>query len=268
MKPNLSTKSLMSFSRPFRIAFQPLAIAAALAGTVLTASAGQRKFAYTYEATTAPKGAVEVENYVTWKRGSSDGKRVNEFDFRHEFEFGVTDRLQLGFYVADWSYNDSDPQKRLRYEHSAIEAIYNLTNPTTDWLGSALYLEVAGAKGLLELEGKLLLQKNFGPLVVAYNAIIEAEWEGVHLSDERGGEFAETLGVSYELTPSFSMGAELVHEIELPEWERAEDSIVFAGPNASVRAGRFFATAACLFQLTDVDGEPDVQTRVIFGFNF
>ena len=75
-------------------------------------------------------------------------------------------------------------------------------------------------------------------------------------------------GVSVELNRTFSIGAELLHEIEIPNWERAEDSIVFAGPNASVRFGRTYATAACLFQLTDVAGEPDVQTRLIFGISF
>ena len=62
--------------------------------------------------------------------------------------------------------------------------------------------------------------------------------------------------------------SEVLHEIDIPDWERAEDSIVFAGPNASVHAGRFFATATCLFQLTNIAGEPDVQTRLIFGFSF
>ena len=251
-----------------RTAFMALAVATSLFASALPASAGQRKFAYTYETTTAPKGAVEFENQVTWKRGNFEGKKTNQFDFRHELEIGVTDRLQIGFYVADWTYNDADAQKHLRYQHSAIEAIYSLTNPTTDWIGSALYLEVAAAKSLLEIEGKLLLQKNVGPFTIAYNAIIEGEWAGVHLADEHNGEFAETLGVSFELNRNFGLGAELVHEIALPEWEEAEDSIVFAGPNVSVHAGRFFATAACLFQLTDIADEPDVQTRLIFGFSF
>lgn len=257
MTPTFSTSPVRTF-----------AITAALCLAALPAFGGQRKFAYSYEATTSPKGAVEFENYATWAHGRADGRRFNAFAFRHELEFGVTDHLQLGLYLADWSYNDSDPQKHLRYDHSAIEAIYNLTNPTTDFLGSAVYLEVAGAKDLLQVEGKLLLQKNIGPVTLAYNAAIEGQWEGVHLSDERNGEFSETLGVSVELNRTFSVGAELLHEIDLPNWERAEDSIVFAGPNASVRFGRAYATAACLFQLTDVAGEPDVQTRLIFGFSF
>jgi hypothetical protein len=252
--------------RPLRLT-QLFALAAAFAATVLPADAGQRKFAYTYEATTAPKGSIEFENWVTWKRRSIDGDRQNVFDFRHELEFGVTDRLQLGFYLADWTYNDSDSRKHATYKHSGVEAIYNLTNPTTDFLGSALYLEALVGNDVFELEGKLLLQKNFGPVIVAYNAVLEAEWEGEDL-DERTGEFAQTFGVSVELNRSVSAGAELVHEVEFPDWRNEGESMLFAGPNVSVRWGRAFATATCLFQITDVDGEPDVQTRLIFGFDF
>lgn len=250
-----------------RVGLRSLAASALLLACVMPASAGQRKFAYTYEATTAPKGSFEFENWATWKRYREGGDKVNLFEFRHELEWGVTDRFQLGFYLADWSYNDSDPRKKASYGHSGVEAIYNLTNPNTSFLGSAVYLEALVGDDVFELEGKLLLQKNVGRMVFAYNAVLEAEWEGESL-DERTGEFAQTLGISVEVNRNVSLGAEIVHEIELEEWRNGNESVVFAGPNASVRAGRFFATTACLFQLTDLDGEPDVQTRVIFGFDF
>ncbi|MCE9609678.1 MAG: hypothetical protein K8R23_05665 [Chthoniobacter sp.] len=243
--------------------------AATLLATAVSAFAGQRKFAYSYETLTVPVGSVEFENWVTWKH-SSAGERVDQFDFRHEFEFGVTERLQIGLYVADWSLTESRTESRAVYQHSGVEVIYNLTNPNTDFLGSALYGEVQVGDRVIEFEGKLLLQKNFGRVSLVYNAIIEAEWEGESLQhlDERSGEFAQTLGVSYELTPNFSAGAELLHEVDLPEWRAAGKSIVFAGPNVSVRAGRFFATVAGLFRITDQNDEPDVQTRLIFGFDF
>ncbi len=200
-----------------------------------------------------------MENWVTWKHAGADS-----FEFRHEIEFGVTDHLQLGIYLADWSYSEADGAV---YEHSGVEAIYNLTNPTTDFLGSALYLEVVGGDDVANVEGKLLLQKNFGPLVVAYNLVLEGKWEGENL-DEREGEFAQTLGVSYEVNPHFSVGVEAFHEIPLPDWKSGKDSIVFAGPNASVRFGRVFVTAACLAQLTEVSDEPDWESRMIVGFDF
>ena len=229
--------------------------------------ATERKFAFSYEVTTAPKGTVELENWVTWKHSDNAAGKVDRFDFRHELEFGITDRFQAAVYLANWTYDDRNPEKKASYQNSGIELIYNLTNPTTDFLGSALYLEVLAGDENLELEGKLLLQKNFGPLIVAYNAVLEAEWEGSKL-EERKGEFAETLGVSYELTKKFSLGAELLHEVEFPDWGAAEEARVWAGPNVSVRAGRVSAVLAGLFQVTDVDEEPEVQTRLIVGFTF
>lgn len=246
-------------------------VAVATLGTVLSASANERRFAFTYEATTAPKGTVELENWVTWRHtDAADGDDSDVFRFRHELEFGVTDRLQVGLYMLDWQYNDKAVDKKTEWLGSGVEVIYNLTNPTTDFIGSALYGEVLVGHDSLKVEGKLLLQKDFGALRIAYNAIIEAEWEGEEFGNfsEENGEFAQTLAVSYDVSKSFSVGAEVLHEIELPDWAQANDSVVYAGPNASVRAGRFFATATALFQLTDVDGEPDTQVRLITGIHF
>lgn len=249
-----------------------LTTAAAILASSLSATAIERRFTYTYETTTAPKGTVELENWVTWKHiGNPGSAHTDLFQFRHELEFGLTDRLQLGLYLFDWQYNRRDDEgHKARWQHSGAELIYSLTNPTTDFIGSALYGEILVGEDSLELEGKLMLQKNFGPLRVAYNAIIEAEWEGDKFGsfEERNGEFAQTLGVSYDISKNFSVGAESLHEIEFPNWDKAGDSIVFAGPNASVRFGRGFVTATALFQVTNIEGEPDAQVRIITGFDF
>ncbi len=252
--------------------FRFLALTAVALASTLPASAIERRFTFTYEATTQPKGVIELENFVTWRHSDVEGGKDSDvFRFRHELEFGLTDRLQLGVYLFDWQYDEQDSEgQEARWRSSGIELIYNLTNPTTDFLGSALYGEVLFGEDSLKLEGKLILQKNLGQFRIAYNAIIEAEWEGEKFGswEERTGEFAQTVGVSYDLSKRFSVGAELLHEIEIPEWEKAEDSVVYAGPNASVRFDRFFVTATALFQLTEIAGEPDAQVRVITGFDF
>jgi hypothetical protein len=43
---------------------------------------------------------------------------------------------------------------------------------------------------------------------------------------------------------------------------------VWVGPNVAFRSGRAYAVLAGLFQVTDVKAEPDVQTRLIVGFQF
>lgn len=231
--------------------------------------AGARRFTYVYEATTASPGTIEGESWVTWKTSPGEERRFNSLDFRHEIEFGVTDRLQAAIYVADWGYRE-DPganEHGFSYQSSAIEVIYNLTNPTTDLLGSAVYGEVRGGPNEFEVESKVILQKNIGRFVVAYNGTLEANWEGDRL-EERGAELSQALGVSYEVSPAFLIGAELLHEIDLPAWSDAGDSIVYAGPNISYRHGNWWATLTPLAQLTDLSSEVAVQTRLIFGFSF
>ena len=231
--------------------------------------AGARRFTYVYESTTAPPGAYEIESWVTWKTERDDDSRFRRFDFRHEVEFGITDRLQMAIYVADWSHLKGDSFERdgSVYTGSAIELMYNLTNPETSLVGSALYGELKVGDELVSLESKIILQKNLGPLILAYNATLEAQWEGEDLEEKRG-EFQETLGASYEITPRFLVGAEMLHEIEFPEWQEHRDSTVYAGPNISVRAGNWWATVTGLGKLTGGGGEPNFQVRSIVGYSF
>ena len=254
-------------SRPVR----PVALAVFLAITLLAAqqaSAGQRRFAYNYETLTAPKGSIELENWVTWKHADRIGGNEDTWQFRHEIEWGVTDRFQLALYMADWQYDDNDDEGHdARYNGTAIEAIYNLSNPNTDWIGSAIYGEVAVGEHLWKVEAKLLLEKRFGPLSIVYNASLEAEWAGKDYHDETG-EFQQTVGVSYDLTKNLSIGFEALHEIEMPDWEETESGRIFLGPNISVRAGRFYGTLAWLWQTTHIEDEPDFQPRLIVGFDF
>src|SRR5438132_5205716 len=63
--------------------------------------AGARHFGYLYEAPTTPPGIFELENYATERFGESG---FDQSDFRHELEFGITDRLQASIYFANWSY--------------------------------------------------------------------------------------------------------------------------------------------------------------------
>ena len=246
-----------------------LTMGALLAGIAFPGElrADDRRFTYTYETTTSPKGAVEVETWVTWKAKRGEGGNSNQFDFRHEWEYGITDRLQLGLYLSDWSIKEDDGHIKSDWKNVGVEVIYQLSNPNTDALGSALYGEVKLGDELFVLEGKLLLQKNFGKWIVAYNATVEAEWEGRGFH-EQVGELKNSIGVSYEFSPKFSLGAELFHEVAFEDWDEQGENAVYVGPNASFRFGRAFATATVLFQTTGIADEPDVQSRLIFGVNF
>jgi hypothetical protein len=229
--------------------------------------AGVRHFTFLYEAPTSAPGSWELENWVTWKRTSDPG-RADQVEFRHEIEYGVTDRFQASLYFADWFYESDANHSGTTYADAAVELLYNLSNPVTDPIGLSLYQEYKAGYRLFEWESKVILQKNFGPWIFAYNLTLEAIWEGEQLA-EREGELVEALGASYEISPRFSVGAELVHEIVFPEWGEEETAQnVFVGPNLSYRRGHWFVTVSALVQATDTVDEPDLQVRSIFGIGF
>lgn len=246
--------------RPLAFAFLLCALCAISGRSV---HAGARRFTYVYETTTSAPGSFETENWITFQTHTGDDPHFRAFDFRHEIEFGVTDHLQAATYLADWNHERTG----FSYTGSALELVYSLTNPVTDPLGLAVYEEVKAGRRFFESESKLLAQKNIGRFVASYNLTMEATWEGEGL-DERAGEFQQALGVSYEIGPRLSVGAECVHEIAFPDWSTAQPSVVFAGPDVSVRVGRCWGTATALAQLTGAAGEPDLQVRTIFGYAF
>jgi hypothetical protein len=240
-------------------------------GTLLalgtTAQAGGRRFAYSYETTTMPAGAMELESWGTWKSAKDSDPDFERFDIRHEFEYGVTDRLQLALYFLDWRHEKSAATSgTTTFQDVAVEAIYNLTNPNTAAFGSALYGEIKGSGDSIELEGKLLLQKNYGPWMFVYNIGGEVVWEN-HYEDDTA-ELMQSLGVAYQFSPSWSVGAEVLHEIDIPEVEHFGDSGVYLGPNASWRKAGFAITTTAMWQITQLNSEPDFQLRTLFTVGF
>ena len=191
--------------KQFAVAVLFLSIVCTVA--VSTAVAGSRRFTYVYEVTTSPPGDVEIENWVTWKTRKGEDHGFNQVEFRHELEWGITDKFQAAVYLADWNYHRgmSAGERGFTLSGSALELIYNFTNPVSDPIGLAVYQEFQGGYRRFESESKLLAQKNLGKFVVAYNATLEAEWEGEGLAEPKG-EFQQSLGLSYEISPRLLFG--------------------------------------------------------------
>ena len=230
--------------------------------------AGGRRFTFVYEATTMPAGDVEYEQWITWKTDKSSDPDFDRIDFRHELEFGVTDDFQVALYLSDWRYQDGDSvSDGAQWRDVAVELIYNLLDPVIDPIGFALYGELKLGDELVELEGKLIAQKEFGKWVLAWNGTIEAEWEGPDLAEDKG-KFEQTFGASYQLSPRLLTGFELLHEVEYDDWSDWGDHALYLGPNLSYHTGQWWTTITPLLQVTDVDSEPDFQLRLIFGFDF
>ena len=109
--------------------------------SALSSFGGARHFTFLYEANTSALGSLELENWVTWRHATGPD-RFDQVDFRHELEYGVTDKLQASIYLADWFYKSDPEHSGSTYSDTAIELIYNLTNPVVDPVGLSIYGEL------------------------------------------------------------------------------------------------------------------------------
>ena len=244
-----------------------LAVVISLCCQTAPCHAHDRKLVWSYETTTAAQGEWEYEQWVTYKGGSAADPSSNRLDFREEIEHGITDNWQIAFYLSDWRVSWDATSSQTQWRDVAFETIYRFTEPDTDILGSAIYGEVKVGDNLLVLEGKLLLEKDIGPLVMVYNFTLEAKWEGTRLT-ESVGEYKNSFGLSHPLGGGLSAGFELEQFSEAAAWEDWSASTVYAGPNAQYRSGKFFVTAAPQWQVTNQDSEPDFRIRMIVGLEF
>ncbi len=244
-----------------------LIVVTGLALTPAASRADARRFAYVYETTTMPQGMTEYEQWITWKTDKGTDDRYERLEFRQEIEYGLTDRVQVALYFADWRYTRKSSGSDTQVRTSSLEVIANVADPFTSPLGAALYGEVKVGAEKFALEGKLLLEKGLGDVLLGYNAVVEAEWEDEDWVHHKG-ELAQTAGLSWQASPRLLLGAELLHEIELPEWSEAEDALLYAGPSVSLRHDRLWLTTAALWQLTDVVGATGMQMRALVGYVF
>ena len=175
------------------------------------ARADESIFAWTYTTDLLPKGRWEFEQWVT-ARWEKEHGTYNVFDFREEFEYGVTDNFQVSLYLNHHyvkasnsiaAENPAHPGRRLpgafetggedvhaghdpaipfdsyHFESVSLELIYRLLSPYKHPFGLALYFEPAVGDQETELEWKILLQKNWfeDRLVWALNVNYELEYE-------------------------------------------------------------------------------------------
>ncbi|HSI34375.1 MAG TPA: hypothetical protein VK986_12360, partial [Tepidisphaeraceae bacterium] len=250
-----------------------LALTASIAQS---AAADPRPFTFVTDGYAVGKGSAEFEQWATWKHHKKEEPGYDRFEFREELEMGLADNFDLAIYLPNWSYEDSDSRKGTRYDGVSVEAIYYLTKPT-DFVGIALYCEVSIGETCREFafEQKLIIQKDIGPWVLAYNLIVETEVEHEGGETHVEGVLEHAFGVSYALSPKLRVGAELVVESVYEDWSHYEKTEVYAGPNVHYNIGSVFGpktnwwvTVTPMFQLSDHDDEPDFAVRVITGIEF
>ena len=185
-------------------------------------------------------------------------------DQRIEYEVGVANNLQTSFYLnTEWKVFDDNGMPPGGNSASSVgvsvsnEWKLKLADRVADPFGFALYGEWTLGLDETELEAKLIIDKQAGSLLFAFNVVGEQEWETelVNGAEETGREFTLQLvgGASYNVTGEFAIGLEVRNVNTYLNGDLAI-STLFAGPVISYVAENWWATMTVLPQLTAFKG--------------
>jgi hypothetical protein len=238
-------------------------------------SASDRLFAYTYQTQVLGKGDVELEPQFTYATGRET--TYTRLDHRLELELGLGGNLQTAFYFNYKTEAFEDPAGGIaldsKFDGFSNEWKLQLSDPTADAIGFGLYGEATLGADETELEGKLLLDKSVGSVLVALNGVYEVGWEQTGDGAEMEQEVAVLLAGTVEVTPAFHVGIEAREENVLEEGE-VEHAILAAGPSLSFRPEAAWIALTVLPQITDLaSGERNLddgtkfEARLMFGIH-
>lgn len=262
----------------------PGLLSAALTG----AHATERLFTYTYEPETMPAGGMEFEQWVTLRtqRNKEVGQQnYNKWEFREEFEYGVTDNYTLSLYLNTAAESFRDPvaavnQSDFKFDGISLENRYMVLNPAEHTLGLALYLEPRYSGEEAEIEERIILGQRYGDWKWALNLTHATEWaDNFH---ETEGELEASLGVTRNIGKRWSLGLEIRDVNALPEYKKWEYTALYLGPVVTYRRENWWATLTVMPQVYGANyvGNPDgeknlvldeqerMNVRLIFGLSF
>lgn len=153
------------------------------------------------------QGELEIEafgNYDFDSRDSKDGKWKQNY----AVGYGVTDR----WYTEVVAEIEHEPGEKTKYEATEWENRFQLTEQGEYWIDLGLYLEFKfpDESGKAEkIEGKLLLEKQFGEFVHRLNLTLEQEIGKNAEEDLEGGiQWATLYRVNQHFEPGFEYYAD------------------------------------------------------------
>jgi hypothetical protein len=278
-----------------------LILLAAIGLTTRLALADEQFFGFVRGAETLPHGRSQLYQFITSREGKSEGTYWGT-DFETEFEYGVTDKLQLSLSVDQrYIYNEGvdgdrdalDDTDAYRFGGLAASGKYRLTSPFKDPLGVALrieggYLWHDEVDGLVQheryIKPEIDLQKDFldDRLICAVNFGLEWAW-GKQPAEQYPREvaFEGSGGVAYRFAPNWFIGAEIHTRWEYPQFDldNFEHRVYYAGPSLHYSQKNWWATLTYNYQIygKGVEEPSDGKTfaeetrnvlRLKVGFNF
>jgi hypothetical protein len=206
--------------------------------------ANPRPLPFTYPYETLPEGSTEVELYtdVTPLRVHADSADATKgrlwepfYRLQTEFEYGITDRLELGLYQVFEATPQEGGGNVVSFDGLKARLRTRLAEAGQWPIDVGLYFEVADFHDEFELEQKVLLARRFGQVRLMSNLWIEEEFERPFEDAGHRGDlkviFNPTLGATYEVSTRVQLGLEY--------WARGRigegDEVAADAPDADAR---------------------------------
>ncbi len=222
-----------------------------------TARADRRTLSQAYEYATQPAGNLELEIWNDLFPNHGDVSQ--DIQQRVELEYGITDHLDVSLYhVFDWSEGEGG------FDGWRLETRCRFGEKDAWPLDVMVYLEgerPADLAAPFELEEKLILGKDFGPVGVVLNLVGEERLA----AGARAGQRAEVdFGVRYEVVPWLRLGVEAYELFRTHDYE--PENALYAGPSISVAVGRIWLQLGGARKLTGAE-TGSLNVRSVLGMN-
>jgi hypothetical protein len=239
---------IIKFNSTIRLAV----VAGALFSTV--ARADRRDFTHVYEYQTMPAHGLDLELWNTQTLATFDATAASEVKI--ETEYGITDHWDMALYQIF----SQDPNGPIAYDATSLETRYRFAERGAWPVDVLVYLELdkSIAEKTLEVEGKIILAKDLGPVTIAANAVSEL----VLFTGDPYVNPAWALGASWEIRPEIHLGAEFFGEVTNGR-ETADGKIAIpaaVGPTISLSpSDQWFITVNGAFGVTQPAPKFQVQ---------
>lgn len=245
-----------------------------------TARATPRPLPFTYPYETLDEGQLELELYgdVTPLRvDTPDRGRIWEpaYALQNEFEYGVSDRVELGFYQVFEGVPNQFGSNDMTFDGLKFRVRTRL-GEAGEWpVDVGLYLELETMHDELALEEKVILAKRVGRWHWMANLWVEESESRPLDSQLRSFHFIinPTTGLVYQFAPAFQLGLEYWARGELDTQVVNDQVHHFVGPTVHVDFGKLWWSLGAYADLTNLhDPQPGdvygpVWVRSVLGLN-
>jgi hypothetical protein len=238
-------------------------------GWVSPAIASPRPLPFSYPYETLDKGELELELYgdMTPLRVFEDPNDATKgrlwepaYLLQNEIEYGVSDRVELGFYQVLEAQPLDGGTNRMIFDGFKWRVRGRIAEAGQWPLDVALYVELETLHDETSLEEKVLLAKRLGRWHWMANLWVEqSEHRAFDASRSFHFVLNPTTGLTYEVTPVFQPGVEYWARGELGTVGDTPVDIVnnrihhFVGPTVHLNFGKLWWTAGLYVDLNNVN---------------